>query len=105
MKKLVFKQDECRSYKDFYEKLCAALGMDNVDDLDEFENLNYSPDLLSEYLWYKTSFETKLHFVFIGYDYKAIKTKIPYENYMWNLIFKVLDRLVKDHPENRVDYI
>lgn len=101
--KFVFKRSECKSYKDFYERLCSVLGMEHLDDLKEFENLNYSADLLNEYLWYHH--RDGLHFVFIGFDLEKIKTRRPYENYMWELIFEVVNDWVKEYPNNTVEYI
>ena len=102
MKSLVFKRSECRSYKDFYEKVYFVLGKDIPDALGEYENLCYDADLLDEYLWY--FHDANLHFVFIGFDLNAIKTKKPYENYEWSLIFEVVNEFCEKYSNNKVEY-
>ena len=103
MKELVFKKSECESYKDFYEKICVDLKLEEDMDLCNHENLGYSGDLLNEFLW--GVHDWNIVFRFIGYDREKVKDGITHEDYRWNIIFEVVEEFVKQYPNNKIEFV
>ena len=102
MIKLVYSKKECKSYKDFYEKICVDLKLEENIDMCELENLCYRADFLNEFLWY--NYTDDLRFIFIGYDREGVKNYKTIEDYKWNLIFEVVEEFCERYPNNTVEY-
>ena len=100
---LIFKKSECNSYKDFYEKICKDLELQNHIDLCDYENLHYNADLLNEFMW--GAQDENITFKFIGFDREGVKNSKRLEDYQWNLIFDVLEWFVEEWPNNRIEFI
>ena len=103
MKILEYNQKTCKSYKDFYEKICEDLALWEDGDLCGYENLHYNADLLNEFLW--GVHNDNILFRFIGYDKEKIVNGKTSEAYEWGLIFKIVERFCKNYPNNKVEFI
>ncbi len=101
MKEIVFNRKDYQSYKDFYEDVYNKLdGQENLD-FDYCEvPLGYSADTLNEFLWYYHN--DNLKFVFVNFDKEKIALQKNYDDYEYNIVFKVFDRFVRNYPNNQV---
>ena len=102
MKKVIFNKNEYNSFKDFYHDLYQKLNGKSTIDFEELNDLGYHADILNEFLWYKA--EEKNNYIFLNFDLKKIQNKKTYENYEWNLIFKIFKRHVQEFPNNQIEF-
>ena len=100
MRELVYDKNELKSFKNFYEKIYLDLEAKKNENWADYENLHYNADLLNEFLW--NCQDDNLLFIMKNFDLDKIKEQKSYENYEWNLIFKVLNRFVIKYPNNKM---
>lgn len=100
---LVYKKSECKTYKDFYEKICKDLKLEDDIDLCDYKNLEYNADLLNEFMW--GFYNDNIMFKFIGFDRDSVKNSKRFDDYQWNLIFDVLEWFVEKFPNNSVVFL
>ena len=102
MQVIIFNRDNLTSYKDFYTQVYEELNGKGFIDWEDYPNLNYNANMLDEFLWY--NHDKNIKFVFVGFDLKKIKQKTTYDDYEWKIIFEVLQDLVKQHPNNTIEF-
>lgn len=90
------------SFKGFYTDIYTKLDGKNIVDFANIENCNCNADLLNEFLWYNHT--ENIRFIFINFDLEEIKTKKTYDNYEWGLIIDVVNRFVKEFPNNTLEF-
>ena len=100
---LIYKKSECKTYKDFYEKICKDLKLEEDMDLCDYENLAYSADMLNEFLWY--NHDKNIKYRFIGFDLEIIKQEKTVDDYKYKLIFEVFEYFVSQYPNNVLEII
>ena len=103
MKTLLYDRKELNSYKDFYEKIYKDMDGKNMIDWEDFDYLGYNTDNLNEFLWY--CHDRNINYIFKNFDLEKIKNYKNYENYKWNLIFELFEEFVKEHPNNKLEFI
>ena len=103
MIELIYRKKDCKTYKDFYEKICVDLKLEEDLDLCDCENLYYSADLLNEFMWGVQDFNIK--FKFIGYDRDGVKMSRRLDDHKWNLIFEVIEEFVNKWPNNSIEFL
>lgn len=101
MKTLTIDKNKCESYKSFYEIVYDFFDGKHMIDWEECDNMLYSADMLSEFLWY-ASYDGETEFVMLNFDIDRLKNNKTYDDYKWQLIFKVLDRFVNQYPSNKL---
>lgn len=103
MKEIIFNRKDYKSYEDFYA--------DVYDKLDGKENwdfdyckvpLGYSADTLNEFLWYYHNDSIK--YIFVNFDKEKIALEKNYDDYEYNIVFKVFHRFVKNYPNNALEF-
>ena len=102
MKEIIFNKDEYNSFKDFYHDLYFKLDGKNTIDFENIEDLYYSADILTEFLWYKAEENNK--YIFLNFDLEEIKNKKTYENYEWRIILEVFREHVEEFPNNEIEF-
>ena len=106
MKKFIYDRNEIKDYKEFYERIYIDLDGAGMNDWETFDCLSYRADNLEEFLWY--CHQDNFHMIFKNFNLKKIEkaeTEKNYENYKWKLIFRVVKRIVKKYPNNKVEFI
>ena len=103
MKEIVFNKYNYECYKDFYTQIYSDLNGKGFLDWEDYENLNYSADMLNEFLWYNHNKNIK--YIFIGLDLDKIKQEKTYDDYQWRLIIEVISDFVKEYPNNTMEII
>ena len=103
MKKIIFDKKKLSCYKDFYAQIYKDLDGKSFGDWKAYENLNYNPNMLDEFLWYND--DKNIKYVFIGFDLEKIKQEKTYDDYEWKLIFEVVSDFVKEYPNNAIEII
>jgi len=100
---LVYKKSECKTYKDFYEKICKDLKLNEHINMCDYENLYYDADMLNEFMW--GYHDDNITFKFIGYDREKVRQCKTYDDYQWNSIFNILEYFVDDYPNNSLVFL
>ena len=100
---LVYNFSEMQDFKQFYERFCKDTKIEEDMDMCQYENLNYSADMLVEYLF--GCREMDIHLKFVGFDRKNMKPDKNYNDYKWTLIFEVLEDFVRDFPNNTIEFV
>lgn len=103
MKQIIFDKKELECYKDFYIQVYKDLDGKDFMDWEDYENLNYNPNILDEFLWYNNNKNIK--FIFIGFDLEKIQQEKSYDDYEWKIIFEVISDFVKEYPNNAMEII
>lgn len=103
MKTITFNKKNLKCYKDFYVQIYKDLDGKSFMDWEDYENLNYNPNMLDEFLWYNNNKNIK--FIFIGFDLKKIQQEKSYDDYEWRIIFDVIQDFVKQYPNNTMEII
>lgn len=99
--RLVIDKNKCESYKTFYETIYRQLDGKDYIDWEQYDNLCYSADMLNEFLWYVNCI-VNTEFVMANFDIDRMKEPKTYDDYEWQLIFKILRDFVKDYPNNKL---
>jgi len=103
MKQIIFNKKDYKDYRDMYHDICVKLDKDRfLDWEDDYEDLNYSSDLLNEFLWYCN--DDNLHIILLNFDREKIATPQNYDDYKYNLILEVFEDFVKKYPNNTLEY-
>ena len=103
MKEIVFNKYNYECYKDFYTQIYSDLNGKGFLDWEDYENLNYSADMLNEFLWY--NHDKNIKYIFIGFDLEKIKQEKTFDDYKWRIIFDVIQDFVKEYPNNAMEII
>lgn len=106
MKKFVYDRNKIKDYKEFYEKIYADFEGSTIPDWNKFEYLSYDGNNLYEFLWY--CHQDNFHIIFKNFDLEKIaisETEKNYENYQWKIVFNNINVLVKEFPNNKVEFI
>lgn len=104
MKQIIFNKKDYKSYKDFYHDVCVKLNKDRFIDWDgEYEDLCYDGNLLNEFMWYCSKDNNK--YIFIGFDRDKIAQKKNFDDYQYEIVINIFERLEKEHPNNKVEFI
>ncbi len=103
---VIFNRKDYRTYKDFYKDIYEKMDGKRFGDLDHFSvPLGYSADHLNEFLWYCDIDDKGNKYIFKNFDLEKIKNYKNFDNYKYNLIFKVFERFVKEYPNNSIEFI
>ncbi len=100
MKEIVFNRKNYKTYKDFYTQIYKDLDGKSIPDWEDYQDLCYSADALNEFLWY--CHNDNLKFVFVNFDKEKIALQKNYDDYEYNIVFKVFDRFVKNYQNNQL---
>ena len=103
MKEIVFNKYNYECYKDFYTQIYSDLNGKGFLDWEDYENLNYSADMLNEFLWYNQNKNIK--YIFIGFDLEKIKQEKTFDDYKYKLIFEVFEYFITKYPNNSMEII
>ena len=101
-KEVIFNKKDYKSYKDFYTEIYEKLDGKNTIDFEDEVDLGYHADILNEFLWYKS--EEGVKFVFVGFDLENIDKRKTYDDYEWQLVFKIMKRFVEEYPNNTLEF-
>lgn len=104
MQKVIIDKNKCESYKTFYEIIYKELDGKGYIDWEDYENLHYNADLLNEFLWY-VQCNQDTEFVMVNFDIDRLKNLKTYDDYEWQLIFKVLNRFITEYPKNKLTIV
>ena len=103
MKEIIFNKKEYKDFRDMYHDICVKLDKDRfIDWQDDYDDLNYSADLLNEFLWY--CHNDNMYVIFLNFDRAKIATPQNYDDYKYNLILEVFEDFVKEYPDNTLEY-
>lgn len=100
---IIFDRKNFESYKDFYFQIYKDLDGKNNMDFEDYENLNYNPNMLNEFLWYYHN--DNLKFIFKGFDLEKIKQVKTHEDYEYKIILEVITDFVKEYPNNTMEIV
>ena len=103
MKEIIFNKETYENYKDFYAQIYRDLNGKSFLDWEDYEDLHYDADMLSEFLWYNN--DKNIKYIFIGLDLDKIKQEKTYDDYQWRLIIEVISDFVKEYPNNTMEII
>ena len=103
MKEIIFNKETYENYKDFYAQIYRDLNGKGFLDWEDYEDLHYDADMLSEFLWY--NHDKNIKYIFIGLDLDKIKQEKTYDDYQWRLIIEVISDFVKEYPNNTMEII
>lgn len=103
MKEIVFNKCNYKSYKDMYHDICVKLDKDRfIDWQDDYNDLEYNGNLLSEFLWYCHNDNVK--YIFVNFDKAKIKLEKSFDDYQYAIIFRVFERFVKQYSNNQLEF-
>ena len=103
MKEIIFNMKDYQSYKDMYHDICIKLDKNRfIDWKDDYEDLSYNGNLLSEFLWY--CHNDSIKYIFINFDKEKIKLQKTFDDYQYNIIIFYFEKLVAEFPNNKLEF-
>lgn len=103
MKEIMFNRKDFKSYENFYADVYKKLDGKRFGDFDYCKTpLGYNPDTLDEFLWYCLDDGNK--YIFVNFDKEKIALEKNYDDYEYNIVFKVFHRFVKNYPNNALEF-
>ena len=103
MREFIFNKKDYNTYKDFYIDIAKKLDAKNDLNCLEPEDLGFNPNHLNEFL--QDFFDETHKYIFKNFDLEKINNYTTYDNYEWNIIFKVFKRFVDKYPNNKLEFI
>lgn len=101
-KEIIFDRKKYKSYKDFYTQIYKELDGKHNLEFEDCEDLHYNIDFLDEFL--PCYHDDSNKYIFIGFDKARIKEERTYDDYKYNMIFKVFERFVREYPNNALEF-
>ncbi len=105
MKEFVFNKNEYKNYKEMYLDMATKFGDAETEDYYDTTCFDYSPDILWEFLLCSYAYEKiDIKIILLYFDKEKIKEENNYNDYEFNIIFKVFERLVQEYPNNILEF-
>ena len=103
MKEIILNRKDYKSYKDCYTDIYNKFdGKENPDFDYCITPLGYSADTLNEFLWYYHNDNIKI--ILLNFDKEKITLQKNYDDYEYNIMFRVFERFVNQYPNNELEF-
>ena len=105
MKEFIFNKKDYKSYKDIYEDLSIKLGRkEGLEDYYDISNYDYDPHCLYEDLKYGFDRTAENKFVFLNFDRDKIALQKNYDDYEYNMVFRIFEAFSTEYPNNQLEF-
>ncbi len=104
MKEVIFNKKNYRSYEDLYSQIYQEFNAKKNAEWEQYENFNYHPDILYEFLRDYLFVHKNINFIFLNFNKNEIKNNKSNDDYNYNIVFNIFKDLMKEFSNINIDF-